>query len=147
MSGRTGLARGPLNSIFTLLVCLILTTACDEKSPTGPTVPVGEQFVLARGEGASIAGTMVQVRFEEVANDSRCPIDAICIQAGDAVVVIEVIDQTGSSSYQLTINEPGRKSVTHRNIRIEAIELQPYPMSGRPTDPAAYRATFRVTRS
>ena len=87
------------------------------------------------------------IRFEAVANDSRCPIDAICVHAGDAVVVIAVFDEVGSSRYELTINEASRKSVTHRNLRIEAVELQPYPISSRPTDPAAYRATFKVTGS
>ena len=136
--------RGPIQPVFTVILCLFLAPACDEKNPAGPTVRIGEQFVLAPGESASIAGTRVRLRFERVANDSRCPIDAICVQAGDAVVVIELTDDNGSSRYELTINAVGRKAVSRGNLRIEAVELQPYPISSRPTDPAAYRATFTV---
>jgi hypothetical protein len=135
-----------MKPIFTLILCLFLAAACDE-SPVQPTVPVGGQFVLAPGESVSIEGTMMRIRFEEVASDSRCPLDAICVQAGDAVLVIAVLDEVGSSRYELNTNETRRKSVTHRNVRIEAVELQPYPISSRPTAPAAYRATFKITGS
>jgi hypothetical protein len=138
----TELARSPLQPVFSLLLCLLLAAACDE-NPVRP-IPVGEQFVLAPGETVSIAGTMIRMRFEAVANDSRCALDAICIQAGDAVVVITVLDEVRSSRYELAVNQASRKSVTHRNVRIEVVELQPYPISSRPADPAAYRATFKV---
>ena len=124
---------------------LFLAAACDE-NPIGPTVPVDRQFVLAPGEAASIEGTGVQMRFEEVTSDSRCPINAICVSAGDAVVVIRVFDEIGSSRYELH-TDIVRKSTMHRNVSIEVVDLQPYPFSGRPTDPSTYRATFKVTRS
>ena len=128
-------------------LCLLLATACVEKNPIRPTASVGEEFALAPGTSTSIAGTMMRVRFDAVANDSRCPIDVSCIQAGNAVVVIAVIDETGSSRYELATNEASRKSVTHRDVRLEIIELEPHPRSSQPTDPAAYRATFKVTGS
>jgi hypothetical protein len=131
----------------TLCLCLLLATACDEKNPIGPTVPVDQRFVIGPGEVASIEGTAVRIRFEEVTSDSRCPIDAICIQAGDAVVVIRVFAESSSASQELHTSDPSRRSVTYRDVRIELLELQPYPVSSRPTDPAAYRATFRASRS
>jgi hypothetical protein len=131
----------------TAFVCLFLVTACDGKNPIGPTVPVDRPFVLAAGEAASIEGTGVRVRFEEVTSDSRCAINATCVWAGDAVVGIRVLDEVGSSRYELHTSDASRKFAWHRNIRIEVVDLQPYPFSGRPTDPAAYRATLKTRRA
>jgi hypothetical protein len=130
-----------------VFLCLFLATACDEKNPIGPTVPVDRQFVLAPGEVASIEGTVVRMQFEEVTSDSRCPINALCVWAGEAVVIIRVVDEIGSSRYELHTTDASRKFAWHRNIRIEVVDLQPYPFSGRPIDPAEYRATFKASRA
>ena len=129
------------------VLCLFLTAACNNQNPVGPTVALDQQFVLAPGEIASIEGTVVRVLFEEVASDSRCPINALCVTAGDAVVVIRVTEQSGSSRYELHISDPSRRHATHRDVRVELVALQPHPISGRRTDPAEYRATFTASRS
>ena len=67
-----------------LAFCLLAATACDEKDPTGPTVPMNRQFTLAPQEAAAIEGTGRRVQFVGVNGDSRCPADAICIWVGDA---------------------------------------------------------------
>ena len=130
-----------------VLLCLLFATACDEQNPIDPPVPLDRPFVLAPGEVASIEGTALRVRFEEVASDSRCPIDVFCVQAGEAVVVIRVFDESGSSRYELHTSDRDRRQTTHRNLTIEVIELQPHPSSGRRTDPSEYRATFKTTRA
>jgi hypothetical protein len=43
-------------------------------------------------------------------------------------------------------NDPNRKRVTIRDVRLELLELQPYPWSSRRTDPTEYRATLRGSR-
>lgn len=135
-----------INGVSALLVlCGFLATACDQASPGGPTVALDQQFVLAPGKLASIAGTGARVQFVEVVNDSRCPLNAICIAAGDASIAIAVVDDQGSSRYELH-TDPSRKSATHRDLRIELLELQPYPDTNRPSDPAAYRVTLRASR-
>jgi hypothetical protein len=131
----------------TMFLCLFLAAGCDEKNPIGPTVPVDRPFVLGLGEVSSIEGTAVRMRFEEVTSDSRCPIHAICVWAGDAVVAISLLDGIGSSRHELHTSDASRRSATHRNVRIEVVDLQPYPFSGQPVDLPEYRATFRATRS
>lgn len=133
--------------VFALCLALLINTACDETSPVGPVVPFDRQFVLAAGEMASIEGTIARVQFESVTSDSRCPIDALCIQAGEAVLTIRVFDDQGSSGYELHTGDPRQKAATHRSLIIEVVELQPYPASSRPTNPSEYRATLKVTRT
>ena len=128
------------------LSCLLLaTTACDEKVPTGPSVPLNQQFTLSPGEVAAIQGTSLRVQFLRVSGDSRCPADAICIQGGDALAHIRAVDGR-SSEYQLHTGDESRAAVTHAEFRIELVNLQPYPFSSRTIQPDEYRAMLRVSR-
>ena len=130
---------------FVLLFCLLSASACDEKSPVGPTVPLNERFTLARGEVARIDGADLRLQFVEVTGDSRCPADAVCIQGGDALVHVRVIDG-GTAVYELHTGDSSRAAVTHQQVRIALVELQPFPFSSRTIAPDEYRATFTVTR-
>ena len=59
------------------------------QSPSAPgDVPYGERFDLKVGESARVGDDSVGVTFEAVRSDSRCPIDAICLHSGDAVVAL-----------------------------------------------------------
>ncbi len=136
-----------MRAIFAVL-CLLAATACDEKSPAGPSFPLNERFTLAPAEVAVVDGdgAALQVQFIEVTGDSRCPADAVCIQGGDAVVHIEAGDSAGRLRHELHTGDSSRAAVSHGAFRIELVELQPYPFSSRPIEPRDYRATLRVTR-
>ena len=127
-----------------LLFCLLAATACDE-SPTGPTVSIDARFTLAPGETASIEGRGVRLRFEGVSGDSRCPIDAICIQGGDAVVKVQASGDGGSLSLELHTGDASRASVTYGSVKVTLVDLQPYPFSSRTIAPGDYRATLVVS--
>jgi len=130
-----------------LVFCLLAATACDEKGPVGPSVPLNQRVTLAPGETASVEDTAVRVQFVRVASDSRCPADAICVWAGDAIVQIRAFDGGAPADYELHTGDAGRKATLHGRLRIELLELQPYPFASRPpTTHDQYRATLRVTR-
>ena len=131
--------------IATLIVCLAALAGCDEKTPTGPTVPLDQRVTLARGETGVLEGSTVRVQFVAVTSDSRCPGDAVCIQAGEAVVQFRTIDAGAAADYELR-TEPSRASATQRGLRITLVELQPYPFVSKPIQPDDYRATVVVTR-
>lgn len=139
-------AHAPVVRIFLLVCCLLAATACDEETPTGPTVPLNERFVLAPAGVAVIADTGVSLQFVGVTGDSRCPADAFCIQGGDATVHVRILDSGETRGYELHTGDSRRATFTHRNIRVELLELQPYPFSSRTIDPSEYRATFAARR-
>ena len=128
-----------------LVFCLLAATACDEKSPAGPTVPLNERFTLARGEVAHVDEAGFRLQFVEVTGDSRCPADAVCIQGGDAIVHVRVMDSR-TTPYELHTGDASRAAVTHGQVQIELVQLQPYPFSSRTIPQAEYRATLVVTR-
>jgi hypothetical protein len=125
--------------------CLLFATGCDEKSPVAPTVPLNQQFTLAPGASASIETTSMTVEFMRVSGDSRCPADVVCIQGGDALVEVRVRDGS-TAEYELHTGDHSRAAVTHGGLRIELVQLQPYPFSSRTIQPGEYRATLTVTR-
>jgi hypothetical protein len=126
-------------------LCLLLATACDEKSPVAPTVPLNQEFTLAPGQASTVDSTSVRVEFMRVSGDSRCPADAICVWGGDALVHIRVSDG-GSADYELHTGDQSRASITHGGMRVELVQLQPYPFSSRTIPPEDYRATLKATR-
>ena len=125
---------------FLAVICLLATTACDQTSPTGPSVPLNQPFTLAPGESAAVSDTNVRLLFSAVTTDSRCPADALCIQLGDAIVRLRVSNTGVPSEYDLH-TEPGRAAeISHGPLRIRLVQLQPYPFSDRRIAPGDYRA-------
>jgi hypothetical protein len=114
--------------------CLLAATACDEK------------FTLAPGDVAAIEDTGLRVQFVSVTSDSRCPADAICVWAGDAVAAVRIFDDGGRRDADLHTHDQQRTSVVHGDLRITLVQLQPYPFSSRPTQPSDYRATLEARR-
>ena len=128
--------------------CLVAATACGGDTPTapsGPSVSLGQQFTLAAGETASLSGFRLQVTFMRVTGDSRCPVDAVCIQGGDAIVHVRV--STGETGdYELHTGDSSRASVIHRMFLISLVELRPFPFSGRTIGQEEYRAALVISR-
>ena len=127
---------------FLPAVCLLAATACSENSPSGPT-PIDQEVVLAQGQTAEF-NSGLSVRFVSVMGDSRCPIDAICIAGGDAIVRIHIASGTGRGDRDL--HTGNLEPVSFDNVQVRLVELVPYPFSGRTTPQAEYRATLRVLR-
>jgi hypothetical protein len=125
--------------------CLLIAPACDEKAPSGPTVPLNQEFTLSPGEAATVQDTSLRIQFLHVSGDSRCPRDAVCIQGGDALVHIRA-SEGGSSDYELHTGDESRAAASHGGFHIELINLQPYPFSTRTIQPHEYRAALRVSR-
>ncbi len=127
-------------------VCLLFVTGCDEKSPTGPSVPLNQQVTLAPGEVALVEATGVRLQFVQVTGDSRCPADVVCIQGGDALVHVRAYAGNSSTEYDLHTGNSALASATHGDVRFALVQLQPYPFSSRPISPGDYRATLEITR-
>ena len=66
----------------------VLTLAAAAACANTPTAPVNSTFTLALGQSNTV-GT-VTVKLLGVTEDTRCPLNALCIQVGDAHVALEV---------------------------------------------------------
>lgn len=80
------------------------------------------------------------IRVSAVLEDSRCPADAVCIQAGKVTLRLNIDSPSGSSV--MTI-EPG-KTITTETLAITLDEVMPYPLASRKTEDSEYRFKFTI---
>ena len=122
-----------------VVLCLLAAAACAASPSSSTGVPLGSEFTLNPGESALMQSTDLRVVFLGVVNDSRCPADAICVQAGDAVVALRV----GTAEVQLRSASAPESVVGIYRVRVTRVE--PYPFASQPIAPADYRVTLVVT--
>jgi hypothetical protein len=113
-------------------------------------VRVGLDFNLRVNETAHVRDTNLRLRLEGVDQDSRCPTDVQCIQAGDATVTLIVGQATAKDKFDdkpyplHTSKEP--KSIAIDPYTITLLGLSPQQRSGRQIRPTDYIVTLRITR-
>ncbi len=123
-------------------VVFLLIAGCS--GPTAPDrVPKGEPFDVRVGQSALTTDDL-RIKFDTVRSDSRCPMDALCVRAGEAVIAVTVARVGEVAIGRELDTTPARSSTTYLNFTITLSALQPYPRSDRQIQPADYVATFVV---
>ena len=106
-------------------------------------VAAGVEFALALGGTARLGGGDLQIAFSEVVEDSRCPIDAICVQAGRATVRLTV-DRAGSSRALLLSTREGTATDTAGPYQVRLVSLLPAPRAAEPHPADSQRVTLLI---
>lgn len=111
-------------------------------TPSAAIAPDGNTATLetALSQGASAFG--ITVTPFEVTEDSRCPIDVVCIQAGTARVLAKVKTSFGEKDVIFTLGKPE----VIDDAAIELILVLPAPRASEPAQKSDYRFTFKVTK-
>jgi hypothetical protein len=127
------------------IVALLGAVGACSGGPTQPDrVPKGQPFDLRVGDSA-LTTDDVRIRFDTVRSDSRCPMDVMCVRAGEAVIAL-TIGRTGELPVGRELDTtPARSSTTFLNFTISLSALQPYPRSDRQIQPGDYLGTFVVS--
>ncbi len=109
----------------------------------GSPPKLGEEFELAVHQTAQISAENISVTFQEVLEDSRCPVDVTCIWAGLAKVSLQVSVSGQERELSLSTSPP-ENSAVFENYTFWLISVRPVPRSDRNTDRSAYIVTVRV---
>jgi hypothetical protein len=114
----------------TVALAALSLAACASVPPAnaGPTAGIGE---VAATNG-------LRVRPLAVVEDSRCPINAICVWAGRLVVRSEVSGGNWRRMHDLELGKP--QQVADGSLTL--VSAEPSKLAGVETDPRAYRFTF-----
>lgn len=104
---------------------------------------IGRAFEMKIGE--TIAVGDLRLTFQRVENDSRCPIDAVCVWAGDAEIALRIEQGSQAAVAALHTHLEPRKTVWN-GYTIQFVSLAPSLSASSPVDPAQYRAQLLVTR-
>lgn len=108
---------------------------------TTPITPlVGQQFSLKVNQVAAVRPDNVAVKLTSVSNDSRCPADTQCIQAGSATVEVS-LSQAGKDLGSASVKDT---PITVGNYTVEVLNVAPEAKSGVTIAPSDYVITLVV---
>ena len=117
-----------MKAAFVFIALAVAGCATIPLANAGPTAGLG-QVAITNG---------LRVRPVAVVEDSRCPINAVCVWAGRLVVRSEVI---GGSWRQTRDLELG-KGQQIADGTLALVSAEPSKVGGAETDPRSYRFTF-----
>jgi len=129
-----------------LALTLLAALAAPEDAPRPRPVQLDERFALRIGEAAAVESEKLEIRFDAVVSDSRCPKGVQCIVAGDATIRITVQKASARSSHELHTEGRAGQEASVDGLTIRLLGLDPYPVAGKAVEREAYAATLRVTR-
>lgn len=133
------------------LAAVLVTGACateatqpDQGAGTPQQAQVGDTVRLRQGRSARIGTSDVVVAFRRVEEDSRCPIDVLCVWAGDAAVRLELTTdrRTWAPATLRSFLEP--KSIEFGGYVFRLIEVAPAKVSTQPTRSEDYVIALEV---
>ena len=101
------------------------------------------EAVFAIGDEIRVDG-IFRVLLSDVTEDSRCPVDVVCVWEGNAAVVVGLTLGTGPT-HPFTLNTAlDPRSAEHGGYRVTLVGIEPAPRSDAPIAREAYRATLRI---
>ena len=110
---------------------------------------LGRPFTLRAGGQIALQGQKLRIRFAEVTQDSRCPVDVTCVWAGNAAVRLEVTTN-GRSEENLTLNTAKTPTLVneaeYEGFKVKLVDLSPVRHSNRRVAPGDYVVTLVVTK-
>lgn len=99
-------------------------------------VTAGTSATPGLGQVGLVEG--LRVRPLQVLEDSRCPINAICVWAGRLVVRTEIRGGNWRQTHDLELRKP--QPIADGQLTL--VEAEPSKMADQPIDPRDYRFTF-----
>lgn len=131
-----------------LITCLtslyIMSISCDDD--TSVTPPVSYPVTLQYGQSTVLQSESVELKFEAIIQDSRCPPDAYCIWGGMSEIQLRLIKLPADTHFvalPILLGVYKNDSDSHMPVdtlgfHITLLQLEPYPA---PTNDSDYIAT------
>lgn len=130
--------------IRTVAVLVALAVPACGRGPLSPDAVTDTPFELKAGATAFLPDS-TRLKFDRVLTESRCPLDAMCVSAGDASILVSFISRDGTGAARELHTQPDRSQISYGSYTIALTGLQPYPRTTEPVVPADYVATFVVS--
>jgi hypothetical protein len=132
---------------LSLLVTAALAGACASQAAPPAVANAEDSVRIQVGQRISVEGGALEILFEAVTADSRCPKGENCAWEGDAVVAL--VFRSGDrppTRLEVHTSAKGPSAVAYLNWAIRLAALEPYPVTGRTIPPADYVAILVVGR-
>ncbi|NCQ18372.1 MAG: hypothetical protein COW85_07100 [Ignavibacteria bacterium CG22_combo_CG10-13_8_21_14_all_37_15] len=106
-------------------------------------IPLGEEFILKYQKELKIEGTNLTIKFSAIPEDSRCPVDVVCVWAGNAHIVLLL---NGSDNIDLNTTLPSNEASYMNTYKITLLEVQPLPLSRQQIPIEKYEVKLKVEK-
>jgi hypothetical protein len=127
--------------VLALSACAVVGT----NAPQTKVVDVGSDFELSPGQTAVVESGGLTVTFVKVNEDSRCPINAVCVWQGNVATALLVGPTTGDKTPVTLHTTLTPHSASSGSFTVALTGIQPAKKDGN-IPQADYVATFRITR-
>ncbi len=131
---------------LSLVLTVLLASGCTGSKTN--TESLDKEFALAIGQTATVASESLDIKFVDVTEDSRCPKNVQCIQAGRVVCAMEFTLKGVTEKASLT--EPALTGDTnfqiYKGYKV-TFNVQPYPEAPLQIKKSDYRLNMTVSKS
>jgi hypothetical protein len=128
--------------LFLGVISIIFSTLCGCNNESNKiSVSLDEQFSLYVGQTAEISGEQLEITFEDVLEDSRCPTGAMCIWTGRVSCLLKIIDNENTKSVvliELGSGDKNNNTIYDGRYKI-TFHILPYPELGKQISKEEYR--------
>jgi hypothetical protein len=107
---------------------------------------INKEFSLGIGQTASIEGEKLVIKFKSVLEDSRCPVNVLCVWAGNGKVEFGVVDIDEQNKTIILNTEDEPRATTLKEHQLKLISLSPPRVDGVSISPGDYAVTLLVER-
>lgn len=114
--------------------------SCEFAPCPSVVMPVETSATLEAQLGETVSAFGVVLTPEVVLEDSRCPIDVVCIQAGTVRIRTALVSGMGTSVQEMVLGE----TYTTEAESITFVSVSPTPISTDVVDQESYQFTFLV---
>jgi len=127
-----------------LVGCGSSTPSSSLPAPVTTDVSLDQQFTLSPGQTARIPAEGLEIRFDSVSGDSRCPEDVVCVWAGDASINL-TLTRSGQSRAVAVHTTLDPKVIVEGNVHISLVKLSPNTNSKTQIPQGEYRVQLMAS--
>jgi hypothetical protein len=135
-----------MRKYLSLFTALILLGSCANDSLNSETKSLELKQKLELKVNECVSNNSISMCVDSVYNDSRCPMDVICVWQGNAAVAVSFT--LNETVHHLTLNTGNTASLpsdtTIQQFKISLNELAPYPISSSTIAQEDYRISLKV---
>jgi hypothetical protein len=130
-----------------LLVLVAITSLLCGCKDNRVKAELGQDFSLAIGQSAVITGEELEITFEKVTEDSRCPTGVVCEWEGMVACVLKITE--GGTTYGIELAQPGLSTgyaqETYKEYKF-TFKVEPYPESGNEIPSNEYQILLEISK-
>lgn len=106
-----------------------------------------KEFSVAAGQVVTIEGEQLVIKFKTILEDSRCPINAVCVWVGNGKVELEILDIDGQNKTVILNTEDEPKEIALKGHKLKLLSLNPPRIDGVSLSSKDYAVVLRVERT